>query len=420
MQNLARTMLPFAQIALAAGALGVSAPASAQELKIGFLAPRTGIFAQLGTDMVNGFQMYLDEHDGRLGGAKVTFIVEDDQGRPDVDVAKAKKLILQDKVDMVVGAVLASSAYALAPVSTAEKTLYLATVSTADDLAQRQVDKYPYLVLSGWVPSQPNHPLGQWACDQGYKKVAAIAADYAFGYEQVGGFQKSFEDCGGKIVQKIWVPIGTKDFGPYIPTLKGDVDAIFTLMVGPMSLQFPKQLRASGNKKPIVGGGTSYDEFALPFMSDEVIGDVSALQYSAALATPANEAFVKKYRAKYSKVPSYYSEVNYAAAKWIDLTLATHKGRYPGPIEFIKTMATIELDAPRGPVRLDLSTKSPVQNIYVKKVEKKKMFGYDKDELWNTVIKTYPAVGTFWTYDKAKFLAQPVYSRDFPPCRYCE
>jgi branched-chain amino acid transport system substrate-binding protein len=416
MKSLSRATLPLCLAAV----LAAAGPAPAQELKIGFLAPRTGIFAQLGTDMVNGFQMYLDEHGGRLGGAKVTFIVEDDQGKPDVDVVKAKKLILQDKVDMLVGAVLATSAYALAPVSTAEKMLYIGTVSTADDLAQRQVDKYPYLVLSGWVPSQPNHPLGQWACDQGYKRIVTIAADYAFGYEQTGGFQKGFEDCGGKIVQKIWVPIGTKDFGPYIPTLKADADAIFTVMVGPMSLQFPKQLRSAGNKKPIVGGGTSYDEFALPSMSDEVIGDVSALQYSAALATPANEAFVKKYRAKYDKVPSYYSEANYAAAQWIDLTLAKHKGQYPGPVEFIKTMATVEIDAPRGRVRLDPATKSPIQNIYIKKVEKKKMFGYPNDELWNTVIKTYPAVSQFWTYDKAKFLEQPVYSRDFPACKFCE
>ncbi|MBI1201251.1 MAG: ABC transporter substrate-binding protein [Rhodopseudomonas sp.] len=402
--------------------LGLGAGASAQtpEVKIGFLAPRSGIFTQLGTDMVDGFQMYLDEHKGMLGGAKVKFIVEDDQGKPDVDVTKAKKLILQDKVDMLVGAVLASSAYALAPVSTAEKMLYIGTVSTADDLAQRQISKYPYLVLSGWVPSQPNHPLGQWACDQGYKKIVAISADYAFGYEQMGGFQQTFEDCGGKIIQKIWVPLGTKDFGPYIPSMKADADAIFTMMVGPMSLQFPKQFRASGNKKPIVGGGTSYDEFALPFMGDEVIGDVSALQYSAAIETPENEAFVKNYRAKYGKVPSYYSESNYAAAKWIDLTLAKHGGKYPGPIEFINTMKTIKINAPRGPVSLDPETKSPIQNIYIKKVEKKKMFGYGKDELWNTVIKTYPAVSQFWTYDKAKFLAQPVYSRDFPPCKYCE
>jgi len=114
---------------------GASRSVQAQELKIGFLAPRTGIFTQLGTDMVNGFQMYLDEHNALLGGDRLTFLVEDDQGKPDVDVAKAKKLILQNKVDMLVGAVLASSAYALAPVSTVEKMLYIGTVSTADDLA---------------------------------------------------------------------------------------------------------------------------------------------------------------------------------------------------------------------------------------------------------------------------------------------
>jgi len=418
------TIRKIAGSMLAGGALlfglGVAASAQTEELRIGFLAPRTGIYTAIGTDMLNGFQMYLDEHNGMLGGAKVKLIVEDDQGKPDVDVAKAKKLILQDKVHMLAGALLASSAYALGPVSTELKTLYIGTASTADDLAQRQVDKYPYTVFSVWVPSQPNHPLGQWACDQGYKKVVAIAADYAFGYEQTGGFQQTFEDCGGKVIQKIWVPLGTKDFGPYLPTMKGDADAIFTLMVGPMSLQFPKQLRASGNKKPIVAGGTSYDEFILPFMGDEVIGDVSALMYSAGLDTPKNQEFVKKYRAKYGKVPSYYSEGDYSAAQWIDEVMAKHKGKFPGPTEFIKTMASIKLDAVRGPVQLDLATRSPIQNIYIKKVEKKEMFGYGKPELWNTVIKTYPNVSQFWTYDKAKFLAQPVYSRDFPPCKFCE
>ena len=406
---------------IAGATLAASPPrAQAEDLRIGFLAPRTGIYTAIGTDMVNGFQMYLDEHNGMLGGVKVNFIVEDDQGKPDIDVAKAKKLILQDKVHMLVGALLASSAYALGPVSTAEKVLYIGTSATADDLAQRQVDKYPYVAFSTWVPSMPNHPLGQWACDQGYKRISAVVADYAFGYEQLGGFQKAFEDCGGKIVQKIWTPLGTKDFGPYIPTMKSDIDAIFTLMVGPMSLQFPKQLRAAGNKKPIVAGGTSYDEFVLPFMGDEVIGDVSALMYSAALETPKNEDFVKRYRAKYGKVPSYYSEGNYSTAQWIDEVMTKHKGQFPGPTEFIKTMADIKLDAVRGPVQLDLATKAPIQNIYIKKVEKKKMLGYDTEELWNTVVKTYPAVSQFWTYDKEAFLKQPVYSRDFPPCKYCE
>ena len=402
--------------AFVAGA-GVESKA-AEELRIGYLAPTTGIFAQVGKDMVDGFKMYLDQHKDVLGGAQVKFIVEDEQGRPDTAVTKAKKLILQDKVHMIAGGLLASTGYALAPVSTAEKVLYVNPVAAADDLTQRDFSKYPFHIRTGWSSSQPSHPFGQWACEQGYKKIVAIGADYAFGYEVVGGFQRAFEACGGQVIQKIWPPLNTKDFGPYIPTIKADADAIFSLMVGPMSLQFPKQLAASGNKKPVIGGGTSYDEFVLPAMGDEVIGHVSALQYSAAIDTPRNAEFVKEYRAKYGKVPSYYSETNYTTAGMIDQVLAKNQGKFPGAEEFIKQLASMKFDTIRGPVTID-EMRNPVQNIYIKKVEKKKMFGYDKDELWNTVIKTYPNVNQFGQFKKDEFLATPVYSRDFPPCKFC-
>jgi branched-chain amino acid transport system substrate-binding protein len=400
-------------------ALGLACEANAEELRIGFVAPTTGIFAQVGKDMVDGFKMYLDERKDKFGNTDVKFLVEDEQAKPDTAVTKAKKLILQDKVHMLVGGLLASSGYALAPVSTAEKVLYILPVSAADDLTQRDLAKYPYIIRTGWSSSQPSHPFGQWACDQGYKKIAAIGADYAFGYEVIGGFQRAFEACGGKIIQKIWPPIGTKDFGPYIPTLKADADAIFTLMVGPMSLQFPKQLAASGNTKPVLGGGTSYDEFVLPSMGDEVVGHVSALQYSAALETPMNEAFVKAYRAKFGKVPSYYSETNYTTAEMIDQVIQKNDGKFPGAEEFIKQLAAMKFDTLRGPVSFD-DMRNPVQNIYIKKVEKKVMFGYPNAELWNAVIKTYPNTSQFGQFNKAEFLATPVYSRDYPPCKSCE
>ena len=403
-------------LAFAMNTVGV---ARAEELRIGFLAPTTGIFAAVGKDMVDGFQMYLDDHKNKLGGADVNFIVEDTVGKPDTAVTKARKLILEDKVQMMIGGLLASAGYALAPVSTSEKTVYISPVAAADDLTQRQLSKYPYFIRTGWSSSTPSHPFGQWACDQGYKNIVAIGADYAFGYEVIGGFQRAFEACGGKIIQKIWPPIGTKDFGPYIPTIKQDADAIFTLMVGPMSLQFPKQLAAAGNKKPVLGGGTSYDEFVLPSMGDEVIGHVSALMYSAALDTPNNVAFVKEYRTKFGKVPSYYSEVNYTTAQMVDEVIKNDSGKFPGAEPFIKQLAALKIDAVRGPVSID-EMRNPVQNIYIKKVEKKKMFGYDKDELWNVVIKTYPNVNQFGQFNKDEFLKTPVYSRDYPPCKFCE
>jgi branched-chain amino acid transport system substrate-binding protein len=409
---------PLLAATCAAVGLTLAVPAQSEELRIGFISPLTGQLSQSGTDMKNGFELYLAQHGGKLGGMDVKFVAEDSQGKPDTAVTRAKKLILQDKVHMFVGGQLASTGYALAPISTAEKTVYIASVPAADDLTQRELGKYPYFVRLGWTSSQPFHALGAYACEQGYKTAVAVAADYAFGYEVVGGFQKSFEDCGGKVIQKVWAPLGTKDFGPYIPTINQKADAVLAVMVGPMALQFPKQFRAAGLKQPILGGGNSYDESIMPFITDEAIGDVSALHYSAALTTPKNEAFVKAYREKYGKVPSYFSENNYTAAQWIDEAIRKAGGKWPGAEEFIKTLASIKLDSVRGPVSLD-DMRNPVQNIYIKKVEKKKMFGYDKDELWNTVVKTYPGVSQFWTYDKAKFLAQPVYSRDFPPCKFC-
>ena len=125
---------------------------------------------------------------------------------------------------------------------------------------------------------------------------------------------------------------------------------------------------------------------------------------------------MKKYRAKYGKVPSYFSETNYTSAQLINEVMKGTKGDWPGAEPFVKAMAALKIDAVRG-CRLRRHAQ-PGSNIYIKKVEKKKLFGYDKDELWNTVIKTYPNVGQFWTYDKATFLKQPVYSRDFPPCKF--
>lgn len=410
-------MLMIGGLVLGAGVSQTST--AAEELRIGFVAPLTGGFAQVGKDMSNGFQMYLDEVGGSFAGVKVKFIAEDSEAKPPVAVRKAEKLVLQDKVHMLVGGLLASTGYALAPVSTRLKTVYIASVPSADDLTQRQSAEYPYVMRTGWTSSQPSHPFGEWACEQGYKRIVTIGADFAFGYEVVGGFQRAFEACGGKVIQKIWPPLGTQDFGPYIPTIKKDADAIFTLMAGPMSLQFPKQLAASGNKTPVIGGGTSYDEFVLPSMGDEVIGHVSALQYSAALETPKNEAFVKKYREKYGKVPSYYSETNYTSAQMIHEVLKKTNGKWPGSQKFIETLSKMKFDAVRGPVRFD-EMRNPIQNIYVKKVEKKKMLGYPNEELWNTVIKTYPDVNQFWKYGKTEFLKQPVYSRDYPPCKFCE
>jgi branched-chain amino acid transport system substrate-binding protein len=393
-----------------------TAPAWSQKgpIRIGFLAPVTGGGAAVGKDMTNGFSMYLEEIGYQIAGRKVAVIVEDTQGDPAQALTKLRKLVESDKVQVVAGVFLASEGYALAPRIDGYKVPTLFPVVSADDLSQRKPVKW--LVRTGWTSSQPNQPFGEYVAKTlGYKKIVTIAMDYAFGWEQVGGFQRTFEEAGGQIVQKLWPPLGTTDFGPFLAQIKRDADAVFGVMVAASALRFPKQYQDAGLKGrlPLIGGGTTFDEFVLPSLGDEAVGAITSLIYSAAIDTPVNKRFVKEYRAKYGKVPSYYSETCYTAARWINEGTKAVGGNVDDKEKFLAALRKVEIaDAPRGPVKLDAHG-SPIQNIYIRKVEKK------EGELWNTVIHTFPNVSQFWKYKPEEFLKQPVYDRNYPACKYC-
>ena len=383
-------------------------------IRIGFLAPVTSGGAAVGKDMTSGFTMYLEEIGNQIAGRKVEVIVEDTQGDPSQALTKLRKLVDSDKVLVLAGAFLASEGYALAPKIDEYQIPTLFPVVSADDLMQRKPVKW--LVRTGWTSSQPNQPFGEYVAKTlGYKKVVTIAMDYAFGWEQVGGFQRTFEEAGGQIVQKLWPPLGTTDFGPFLAQIKRDADAVFGVMVAASALRFPKQYQDAGLKArlPIIGGGTTFDEFVLPSLGDEAIGAITPLIYSAAIDTPVNKRFVKEYRTKYGKIPSYYSETCYTVARWINEGARAVGGNVEDREKFLAALKRVEIpDAPRGPVKLD-ARGSPIQNIYVRKVEKK------DGELWNTVIHTFPAVSQFWKYKPEEFLKQPVYNRNYPACKYC-
>jgi branched-chain amino acid transport system substrate-binding protein len=393
---------------------------AAKEVRIGFIAPMTGPFAQVGKDMSNGFLMYLAQNNNKMGPLNVKFILEDYEAKPPVAVAKAQKLIQRDKVHMFLGGLLAPTGYALAPVADRFKVPYLSPAPAGDDQTQRQRARY-YVRLS-YTSSQCQHAMGDWAYEQGMRRVATAGADYAFGYESVGGFQKAFEDKGGKVVAKVWPKLGTVDFGPYLPLIPRNADAVYTLMVGPMSLAFPKQFRSAGFKMALLGGTTSADEFILPSMGDEAIGYTTASLYSAALDTPKNHAFVKEFQKRYGKMASYYSENAYTAAFFIHEALKRIKYQPEKTLDFLKAMKEVRVDAVRGPVYID-EYSNPVENCYIRKIERvagdRNNLGVKPNSLWNIVIKTYPAVSQFWTYKPAEFLKQPVYNKDFPPCKNC-
>src|SRR5215831_1141816 len=209
-----------------------SAWAQKPPFKVGFLAPMTGGAAAVGKDMTNGFQMYLDEIGNQIAGRKVEVIVEDTQGQPAIALTKLRKLVESDRVQVLAGLLFAHVGYAMAPKVDEYRIPMLYPVVSADDLTQRKPAQW--VVRTGWSSSQPNQP---------------------------------FEEAGGQVVQKLWPPLGTTDFAPYLAQIRRDADAVFAVMVAASSLRFPKQYQDAGLKArlPLIGGGTSFDEFVFPY-----------------------------------------------------------------------------------------------------------------------------------------------------------
>src|SRR5437588_4310296 len=406
-------LLGVAALALLVGPGAV--PAQPAPIKIGFVTDLTGIAAQAAKDMVNGLTLYLDEIGAQMAGRKVELIVEDSQARPDVALSKMRKLVEHDRVHLVAGVLFGHLGYALAPKIEEYRVPGLITTAASDDLTQRL--KYRWVIRTGWASSQPSHPFGEYAARTlGHRKVAVIASDYAFAWEVVGGFQKTFEESGGQVVQKLWAPLGVMDLAPYIAKLRRDADAVLTMIAGASTLQFFKQYEEAGLKAklPLIAGGPAVDESMLPSMGDEALGTISPLIYSGALDTPANRRFARDYRARFGKVPSYFAETNYTSGRWINEAVRALGGNVEDREKFLAALRKVEIpDAPRGPVKLD-AYGNPIQNVYIRRVERNR-----DGELQNTVIVTIPAVSQFWKYAPEEFLRQPLYSRDVPPCRSC-
>jgi branched-chain amino acid transport system substrate-binding protein len=406
---------PRILLLLAAAAMVAPGGAAAEgPIKIGFISPLTGAIAAAGKDMYSGCELYWQESGWQMAGRKVEVVLEDNEGNPATALVKLRKLVENDRVHMVAGVILSNVAYALVPFIEAQEIPTMYPINSADDLTQRKRPKW--LIRTGFSAGGNMHPFGEYARKVlGYKKVGTVGLDYAFGWETVGGFHQSFEDNGGQIVQKLWVPLNVQDYSPYLTQVKKDADAVFVVALGRWTLLFASQYAASGlrGRVPLIAGGTYTDEHVLPQLGDESIGVVSAHHYSAALDTPANRRFRAAFENAYRRIPSFYSENCYTGARIINEAVRAIGGKVEDRPAFMAALRRVAItDAPRGPVQMD-PYGNPTQNIYIRKVERV------GGKLQNTVIYTYPTVSQFWKYHPEEFLKQPVYSRDFPPCRHC-
>ncbi len=310
-------------------------------IRIGMLVPQTGPLAANGKEMENGFRLYLEEQGQRIGGREIKLFVEDTEAKPATALTKARALIESQSVQLLVGPLSTAEAYALLPYIEARKIPTLSPTVAAEDLTQRR--RSQYVVRTGWSAGQPAHPFGPWVVETlKYRKIAIVAQDFAFGHESSAAFQRTFEEAGGQIVQKLFAPLGTADYGPYLARLRRDVDAVYAAAAGADALRFVRQYADAGLKErlPLIGSGNFTDEHVLRNMDDTALGIVTALHYSAALATPANQRFVKAYEARFNQMPSYYSEGPYAAGSALKAALDAVGGEIEDVPKFLAALRT--------------------------------------------------------------------------------
>ena len=399
--------------AVASFAVPLTVLAQAEPIRIGFLTVRTGPLAAGGRQMEQGIELFLKERNNTIAGRKVELIIGDTGGNPAGAKTKTQELVERNKVHVIIGPLAAFEAIAIDDYIRQAQIPTVSCSAAAEDLTQRKPN--PWFVRTSASSRQPNHAVGDYAAKVlGYKRVVIIADDFAYGHETAAGFQRVFEDNGGKVVQKLWPPLNVADYGSYIGQLKTNVDAVYAGFAGANGLRFLKQYREYGMKMPVLGSGTTTDEGILKQMGDEALGVVSGAFYSAGIDTPENHRFVGVVNKEYGADPGYYTVGAYSAGLLVELAVKAVGGKVENKDAFMKALRNPgTVHDPRGDWKLD-SYGNPVQTIYVRKVERK------GGRLVNTVLKAYPNTSQFWTYDPKQFLASPVYSRDFPPAKNIE
>jgi branched-chain amino acid transport system substrate-binding protein len=410
-----RRFLKTTGLTLAAGTGVLSAPyiarAQSAPIRIGLMAPQTGVVAAGGREIIDGFTLFWESVGNQAGGRKVEIIVEDDASNPDTALQKARRLVEQTKADFLFGNLLANTGLAVANYVKGNGTPYFIPVIAADDLTQRTRIKN-VIRAGGYSASQFPRPLADWALKQGYRKVAMISQDYTFGHEQCGGFAQTFTEGGGTILGQFWHPLNTSDFSPYlgqVAALKPDV--VFVMETGADSTRLLQQYASFGLKDqiPLLGAQNATDQSVIRTMGPECEGIVTSAHFAEGADLPATQAFVKTYSAKFNKIPSLYAFSHYVGAMWVAKAINAINGKVEDRETFIDTVLKTDLpDSPLGkPVRFD-EYGNPVYDVFIRKTVKNKDGKY-----WNVPVETYPQVSQFWKYDPATYMKQPPYSRDF-------
>jgi branched-chain amino acid transport system substrate-binding protein len=354
-------------------------------VKIGLILPMTGQQASTGKQISAAVRLYQQEHGTTVAGKKVEIIVKDDGAVPDNTKRLAQELIVNDKVSVIAGFGVTPAALAAAPLATEAKVVEVVMAAGTSIITERS----PYIARTSFTLPQSSVIIADWAAKNGIKKVVSIVSDYAPGADAEKSFSERFKAAGGEVLEAIKVPLASPDFAPFLQrAADAKPDAIFVFVPSGQGGTFMKQYAERGLDKAgikLIGPGDVTDDDLLPGMGDAVIGAVTAHLYSADHDSAKNKAYVEAFKKANNFRPNFMSVGGYDGMHLIYEALKKTGGKADGD-SLIAAMKGMAWESPRGPISIDPETRDIVQNIYVRKVEKK------NGELYNVEFATFEAI----------------------------
>ncbi|HVB77596.1 MAG TPA: penicillin-binding protein activator [Candidatus Nitrosotalea sp.] len=372
------------------GSSGTGSGQNHAPFTVGYLLPLTGVFAANGANERNGWNLAASEMGSTFNGHQISTTFADTQADPQLALNASRNFVASQNVDLLEGPLNAAEVNAVtnyvAPLG--EPTDDLTFCST---LQLTDYQKYKNAISSGWSCDQPSLMLGQYAYNTLHlKHMTVVAFDYAFGWLSAGAFISTFEKAGGTIDKTIFFPSTTVDFSPYVSEIPSGTQGVYVVAGGAPAVRFTQTFSSFGlkSKIPLLGINVLTDYSVLPQEAPaNVLGVYTASNYCDGISTAANKRFTAGYMAKYGTYPGYYSEAGYVKYEIAAAVLNKLGSTSPSDHKAVAALLrSVKVTAPRGPVSLSRVTYSPVQNVYVCKVESV------DGTLRNVPVQTYPSV----------------------------
>src|SRR5215831_2772287 len=393
-------------VAITAGIIRVpTAPAAETKtpIKIGVLAPLSGPLAALARDIVDGARLYVDEVNGEMVGRKVELIVEDYEFKAAVALTKTKKLVERDTVHIVTGVILSAAAIAMKDYIHAQQVPFIVSgAAVAEPLMMEKPS--PYVFRTTFAASQVPTPLAKFTYEKLKARTATVIAGDTVGtIELVMGFARAFEEAGGKVVQELYPPIGTTDFGPYIGKIRRDVSVVATLVAGADGIRFIKQYEEFGlkGKIPVVDTAPGITDIAvLAAAGTAAVGMHASQAYIHTIKTPTNQKFVRAFRAKTGRDPGGPGGFTYSALAAVNQALQAVQGNIEAKSKFLEALRRMDLEAPRGRIHFD-KYQHVIQDVIITRIDKV------GDQVVPVVVETYKSVDEFQGMSPEEYLKKP-------------